>query len=107
MASSTIEQAGTEQPAFLLFGDQSLDCHGFLAAFFRQEEQGELAKVFLRQSCHALKGLVEALPAAERSRLPIFLNLQQLNERYHSSKLKHAGIDAALLTISQLAHYLE
>ncbi|KAL2115614.1 hypothetical protein VTJ04DRAFT_9869 [Mycothermus thermophilus] len=107
MASSTIEQAGTEQPAFLLFGDQSLDCHGFLAAFFRQEEQGELAKVFLRQSCHALKGLVEALPAAERSRLPIFLNLQQLNERYHSSKLKHAGIDAALLTISQLAHYLD
>ncbi|KAL1839340.1 hypothetical protein VTJ49DRAFT_1636 [Mycothermus thermophilus] len=103
---SVSEATGAERPAFLLFGDQSLDCHSFLAAFFRQEDQGELAKVFLRQACHALKGLVEGLPAAERSKLPVFSTLQQLNERYHNSKLKHVGLDAALLTISQLAHYL-
>jgi hypothetical protein len=102
-----LDENWTERPAFLLFGDQSLDSHGFLAQFFRQKKQGELAKVFVRQACHAVKELVERLPAVERSRLPEFMDLRQLNERYHNSPLKHAGIDAALLTIAQLAHYLE
>ncbi|KAL2264683.1 hypothetical protein VTJ83DRAFT_7193 [Remersonia thermophila] len=103
---SVSEVTSAERPAFLLFGDQSLDCHSFLVAFFRQADQGELAKVFLRQACHALTDLVEGLPAAERSNLPVFSTLQQLNQRYHASKLKHAGLDAALLTVSQIAHYL-
>ncbi|KAK4152557.1 conidial yellow pigment biosynthesis polyketide synthase [Chaetomidium leptoderma] len=102
-----LDDSWADRPAFLLFGDQSLDSHGFLAQFFRQDKQGELAKVFVRQACHALRGLVEKLPAVERTRLPEFRTLQQLNERYHNSALKHAGIDAALLSVSQLAHYLD
>jgi len=93
--------------AFLLFGDQSLDTHGFLAEFYRQEKRGLLAKAFLEQVGHALRKEVEGLPRLERSRLPIFHTLQQLNERYHAQKLKHPGIDGALLCISQLAHYIE
>ncbi|KAK0720633.1 hypothetical protein B0H67DRAFT_197461 [Lasiosphaeris hirsuta] len=93
--------------AFLLFGDQSLDTHGFLAQFYRQEKQGLLAKAFLEQAGHALRKEVEELSRLERSRLPIFRTLQQLNERYHAQQLKHPGIDGALLAISQLAHYID
>ncbi|KAK3378565.1 hypothetical protein B0H63DRAFT_251284 [Podospora didyma] len=93
--------------AFLLFGDQSLDTHGFLAEFYRQEKQGILAKAFLEQAGHALRREVEELSRLERSRLPVFRTLQQLNERYYAQKLKHPGIDGALLCITQLAHYID
>ncbi|KAK4214708.1 hypothetical protein QBC37DRAFT_372701 [Rhypophila decipiens] len=93
--------------AFLLFGDQSLDTHGFLAEFFRQEKQGLLAKAFLNQAGHALRKEIEQLNKLERSRLPVFRTLQQLNERYFAQKLKHPGVDGALLCISQLAHYID
>ena len=93
--------------AFLLFGDQSLDTHGFLAEFYRQEQRGILAAAFLEQAGHALRKEVDALGKLERSRLPVFRTLQQLNERYFAQTIKHPGIDGALLCISQLAHYIE
>jgi 2-phospho-L-lactate guanylyltransferase (CobY/MobA/RfbA family) len=105
--AADLDATWAERPAFLLFGDQSLDSHGFLANFFRQGSQGELAKAFLRQVTHALTALIEKLPVVERTALPNFRSLQHLNERYHNTALKHAGIDAALLTISQIVHYLE
>ncbi|KAK3301404.1 polyketide synthase [Chaetomium fimeti] len=104
---ANLDESWAERPAFLLFGDQSLDSHSFLAQFYRQSKHGELARVFLQQANHALVGAVEKLPTLERATLPEFRNLRQLNERYHNAPLKHAGIDAALLTISQLAHYLD
>ncbi|KAJ4306093.1 hypothetical protein N0V88_000889 [Collariella sp. IMI 366227] len=91
----------------LLFGDQSLDTHGFLTRFFRQENHGVLAKAFLGQVTHALLAAIGELPLDQRKIFPPFRNLQQLNERYAIQKVKHAGIDAALLCISQLAHYLD
>lgn len=97
----------TDKLAFLLFGDQSSDTHGFLAEFFRQSERGILANAFLEQVGCALRKEIEALSRVERSRLPKFLSLQHLNERYHSQGFKHPGIDGALLCISQLAHYIE
>lgn len=102
-----LDESWAERPAFLLFGDQSLDSHGFLAQFYRQSKHGELARVFLQQANYALVGVVEKLPAFERATLPDFRTLRQLNERYHNAALKHSGVDAALLTISQIAHYLE
>jgi hypothetical protein len=93
--------------AFLLFGDQSLETHGFLAEFFRQENKGLLATAFLEQVCHALRKEVDELHRLERSRIPAFRTLQQLNERYHGQKIRHAGIDGALLSITQIAHYIE
>lgn len=95
------------RPAFLLFGDQSLNCHTFLAQFFRQSEMGHLAKAFLLQAFHNLKKLIDQMPPAERAMLPEFRTLQQLNERYHNAKLKHAGIDAALLAMAQIVHYIK
>ncbi|SPQ22247.1 190496d0-b581-4049-948e-f857bac8ae96 [Thermothielavioides terrestris] len=101
------DNACANRPAYLLLGDQSLDTHGFLVRFFGQEQHGELAKAFLRQAAYALKWEIQRLPAAEARRLPDFLTLKQLNERYNKSDYKHAAVDAALLTISQLAHFLD
>ena len=93
--------------AYLLFGDQSTDTHGFLAEFFRHGAQGLLAKAFLEQAGRRLRKEIDELPKIERSKLPTFLTLQQLNERYHAQGIKHPGVDGALLCISQLAHYIE
>lgn len=93
--------------AFLLFGDQSTDTHGFLAEFFRQPNRGILANAFLDQVSHALRREIEALPKLERSKIPKFQSLQNLNERYFAQGLKHPGLDGALLCTSQLAHYIE
>ncbi|KAB5554567.1 conidial yellow pigment biosynthesis polyketide synthase [Coniochaeta sp. 2T2.1] len=93
--------------AFLLFGDQSLDTHGFLADFVRRGDKGILAKTFLEQSGRALWKEVEALSALDRARLPVFHSLAHLNERYHTQSVKHPGVDGALLCVSQLAHYID
>lgn len=92
---------------FLLFGDQSSETHAFLADFFRQPNRGILADAFLEQVFHELRKEVEALPRLERSKIPKFLSLQNLNEGYHAQHSKHPGLDGALLAISQLAHYIE
>lgn len=96
-----------DKMAFLLFGDQSLDTHGFLAEFCRNGDPSILAKVFMERAGHALREEIEGLPRLERAKLPMFRTLQQLNEKYHGLELKHPGIDSALLCIAQLAHYIE
>ncbi|KAI0017704.1 polyketide synthase [Xylariomycetidae sp. FL0641] len=96
-----------DQMAFLLFGDQSLDTHGFLADFFRQGKPSILSKEFLGQAGDALREEIDQLPRVERQKIPIFRTLQQLNERYHAQTVKFPGIDSALLCIAQLAHYID
>ena len=93
--------------AFLLFGDQSLDTYAFLSGFYREDSQGILAKAFLSQASEALLREIESLGRLERSKLPLFKTLQQLNERYHAQDMKHPGLDGALLCVTQLAHYIE
>ncbi|OTB09253.1 hypothetical protein M426DRAFT_7268 [Hypoxylon sp. CI-4A] len=96
-----------DQMAFLLFGDQSLDTHGFLADFYRRGSPSVLSKEFLRLAGDALRDEIDRLPREERRRIPIFRTLQQLNERYHAQPIKFPGIDSALLCIAQLAHYID
>ncbi|KAI1345073.1 polyketide synthase [Xylariaceae sp. FL0016] len=96
-----------DQMAFLLFGDQSLDTHGFLADFFRRGSPSILSREFLRQASDALRDEIDRLPRVQRQRIPIFRTLQQLNESYHRQSLKSPGIDSALLCIAQLAHYID
>ncbi|KAB5511199.1 conidial yellow pigment biosynthesis polyketide synthase [Coniochaeta sp. 2T2.1] len=92
--------------AFLLFGDQALDTHGFLVDFVRRGDQGILAKNFLEQAGSALWKEVEGLPALDRARFPLFRSLAQLNERYYAQAIKHPAVDGALLCVSQLTHYI-
>jgi hypothetical protein len=96
-----------DQMAFLLFGDQSLDTHSFLADFCRQGNPSVLSKAFLYQAGEALREEIEQLPRLERKKIPVFRTLQQLNEKYHAQSIKYPGIDSALLCIAQLAHYIE
>jgi hypothetical protein len=93
--------------AFMLFGDQSIGTYAFLSGFYRETNQGILSKAFLNQAGEALRNEIESLGRLERSKLPVFKTLQQLNEKYHAEDLKHPGLDAALLCITQLAHYIE
>ncbi|CAK7231914.1 Type I Iterative PKS [Sporothrix curviconia] len=93
--------------AFLLFGDQSLDTYAFLSGFYREGGQGILAKAFLNQAGEALLREIESLGRLERSKLPLFKTLQQLNERYHAQDKKHPALDGALLCVTQLAHYID
>jgi hypothetical protein len=92
---------------FLLFGDQSLDTHGFIAELYRQGKLSILAKNFLELAGQALKDEIDNLGKLEREKLPKFLTLRQLNERYHAQAIKHPAVDSALLCIAQLAHYIE
>jgi hypothetical protein len=96
-----------DQMAFLLFGDQSLDTHDFLADFFRQGNPSVLSREFLKLAGDALRDEIDKLPRVERQKIPLFRSLQQLNQRYHAIKIKSPGIDSALLCIAQLAHYIE
>jgi hypothetical protein len=104
-----MDSSNDDQPAdsFVLLGDQSLDSHGILAELFRRGNLGILANAFLDQTGHALRKEADRLSPVDRSRIPEFRNLQHLNERYHIQKLKHSGLDAALLCIAQLVHYIE
>ncbi|KAI2624897.1 polyketide synthase [Hypoxylon sp. NC1633] len=96
-----------DQMAFHLFGDQSLDTHGFLADFYRRGNPSVLSREFLRLAGDALRDEIDRLPREERRKIPVFRTLQQLNERYHSQQIKFPGIDSALLCITQLAHYID
>ncbi|KEZ40717.1 Conidial yellow pigment biosynthesis polyketide synthase [Scedosporium apiospermum] len=96
-----------DRMAFLLFGDQSLDTHGFLAEFCREGNPSILAKAFLERATHALREEVDGLTRLQQANIPSFRTLYQLNEKYHTQDQKHPGIDSALLCIAQLAHYID
>ncbi|KAF2966958.1 hypothetical protein GQX73_g6613 [Xylaria multiplex] len=96
-----------DQISFLLFGDQSLDTHGFLADFLRRGSPSVLSREFLRLAGDALRDEIEDLPRVERQKIPTFRTLAQLNQGYHGQKVKCPGIDSALLCIVQLAHYID
>lgn len=93
--------------SFLLFGDQSLNTYPFLADFYRNGNPSILARTFLEQAGHALREEIDSLGKLERPKFPVFLTLQQLNEKYQAQERRHPGLDSALLCIAQIAHYIE
>nr|AAN59953.1 polyketide synthase 1 [Glarea lozoyensis] len=97
----------SNQKVFFLFGDQSLDTYGFLANFLHRSSHSLLSKTFIEQASDALCREVNALSNLERNKIPRFSSLEDLNERYHISGIKHSGIESALLCATQIAHYLD
>ena len=93
--------------SFLLFGDQSLDTHSFLADFCRQGFPSTLSTAFLDRVSNLLQNEIERLPVLERARIPAFTTIPELNNRYHAKDIRHSAIDSALLVATQLAHYIE
>ncbi|KAJ5054544.1 uncharacterized protein L3040_000815 [Drepanopeziza brunnea f. sp. 'multigermtubi'] len=93
--------------AFLLFGDQSLGVHGFLADFYQYGNPSVLTISFLDQVGAALREEVDRLSTIERQRVPTFSSIKDLNENYQAKKIKNSAVDSALLCITQLAHYID
>lgn len=93
--------------SFLLFGDQSLDTHAFLADFCRQGTPSILAAAFLARVSDVLQNEIGCLPVVERSRIPSFTTIPELSHRYHAKDIRHSAVDSALLVATQLAHYIE
>lgn len=93
--------------SFLLFGDQSLDTHSFLANFCSSGNTSVLASAFLERAAVLLQDEVAKLPATERQVMPTFGTIAELNYRYHSNASRHSAVDSALLVATQLAHYIE
>lgn len=93
--------------AFVLFGDLSHDMHAFLAHLWGRRGSTVMTQAFIEEAALALKHEVECLGALERSKVPSFRNLQQLNEAHRCSKRKHVGVENSLQCVTQVAHYLE
>jgi hypothetical protein len=97
----------SEKMAFLLFGDQSLDTHDFLADLCHRGNLSILSQSFLEQVGAALREEVDKLPSLERQRIPSFSSIRELNKRYHSGDVKNSAVESALLYITQLVHYIK
>jgi hypothetical protein len=97
----------SDKMAFLLFEDQSLDTHEFLAEFCHRGNLSVLSRAFLEQVGSALRDEVDQLSSLERQRVPKFSSIQELNKRYHMGNIKNSAMDSALLCITQLVHYIE
>lgn len=96
-----------DQMALLLFGDQSLIIHDCLVDFFTGPNRGILCQSFLERTVSALQDELGRLSNVDRRRIPTFTSIQELNERYHAGTAKNAGLESALLCITQLALYLQ
>jgi hypothetical protein len=98
----------SDKMAFLLFGDQSVDTHAFLADFCGGgKTPSVLARSFLEQVGTALRREVDQLSSIERQRVPRFSDVKDLNDNYHNHEIKNAAVDSALLCTTHLAHYIE
>lgn len=93
--------------AFLVFGDQSIDTHDFLADFYRRGNPSLLSVAFLKGAGTALSNEITRLPSHQRQQIPPFSTIRDLNERYYVSTTKCLAVDSALLCITQLANYIE
>ena len=91
----------------LLFGDQSLDNRPYLRTQLLAGRTNPLLCLFLTRASNALKQEVNELSPLERKHIPQFSSIDELADRNDPQSKTHAGIDSALLCISQLAHYFE
>jgi len=96
-----------EKLNFLLLGGQSVSVHEILAEFFHRESYGILTRSFLSRTASTLQNEVDRLSSVDRRKIPIFANIQQLNQKYHEQTQKTSALDCALLCITQLALYIE
>jgi len=91
----------------LLFGDQALDPHAYVRSQLLAGRTNPLLCLFLQRVSVALSREIAQLSPLERKYIPSFSTVEELVDRTHSSQIFHAGIESALLCISQLAHYIE
>ncbi len=90
----------------LLFGDGALVSRAHIQAQVLESRGNPFLSLFYQRSSNALRHEIALLSPLDRSRIPAFNTIDELNDRATSSEA-HAGLQNALLCISQLGHYIE
>lgn len=91
----------------LLFGDHTPDQRAFLQTQLLAGRASPLLRLFLHKLNLALRREVANLSPLESKHIPSFSTVEELVDRTSSKQVSHAGVECALLCISQLAHYIE
>ncbi|WPG97329.1 conidial yellow pigment biosynthesis polyketide synthase [Acrodontium crateriforme] len=91
--------------AILLFGDQTAEQYTLLHKVVLRKNNG-LVTSFLERAATALREETAQLPRNQRDLVPDFLTVNDLIENYYQKGDKVPMIETALLTISQLGHYI-
>lgn len=98
--------ANMSEMRLLLFGDGFLVSRGHIQAQVLESRVNPFLGLFFQRSGDALRHEIALLPPLQRSLIPAFHTIDELHERTKTTGA-HAGIQNALLCISQLAHYIE
>lgn len=91
----------------LLCGDQVSDSHAYLRSQLLGGRSNHILGFFFQQVNFALRREIAQLSPLEVNHIPAFSTVEELVNRDSSQSKHHAGIQNALLCISQLAHYME
>lgn len=87
-----------------VFGDQTADCRAFFAKVFTRKDN-ILLQAFLEKAAFALQAELKQRSHASTA-VPNFGTIQELVDRYYTQEAKDAGIESALVCISQFSHFI-
>ncbi|KAI9814067.1 MAG: Type I Iterative PKS [Pycnora praestabilis] len=90
-----------------LFGNQVEDTGSYIRRQLLLGRSNPLLSSFLQRVSLALRYEFGHLSPLERKNVPDFTTIEELVDRYYSSGVSHAGVERALLCISQLTYYME
>ena len=88
-----------------LFGDQTADQYTLLHKIVLRKENALLVS-FVERVSVALREETKTLPRQQRDVIPDFLTVNDLIEAYAQKGSKVAMLESALVTISQIGHYI-
>lgn len=89
-----------------LFGDETAEQYSLLRSILNRKNNAVLT-TFLEQVCVALRQETHKLPRELRECIPDFLRMTELVESFHvQGSKKSPALKSALVTTTQLAHYI-
>ena len=88
-----------------LFGDQTAEQYPLLHKLVLRKENALVAN-FMERVSVALREEIYRLPRSQRDTIPDFLTINNLVEAYYQKGNKVPMLESALLTISQIGHYI-
>lgn len=89
----------------VLFGDQTAEQYPLLHRIVLRKDNAPLAN-FVERTALAIREETRTLPRSQREAIPDFLTLNNLIEAYYQKGVKVPMIESALLTATQIGHYI-